>query len=105
MCWLSGKEAARSAWSEECKGRKPCREDYAGRVVGRDCKGTQESARACMAGGWKKCNEWGCAGAQRHTWTEGWKGVWDTEGMGMQGCRAMHSWRMVQGRLMQGRTE
>ena len=79
MCWLSGKEAARSAWSEECKGRKPCREDYAGRVVGRDCKGTQESARACKAGGCTKSKEWGVQGHR------GMHGLRDGRGVGYRG--------------------
>jgi hypothetical protein len=67
--------------------KKTCNEDHAGRVVGQDCKGTQESARACKAGGCKKCNEWGGAGAQRHTWTEGWKGcgIQRARDAGMQG--------------------
>ena len=78
-------------------------EIHAGRIMlggwwGRDCKGTQESARACRAGGWKKCNEWGCAGAQMHTWTEGWKGcgIQRARAAGMQGNAFMEdgAWKV-----------
>ena len=84
-------------------------EIHAGRIMlggwwGRDCKGTQESAGACRAGGCKKCKEWGVQGHR------GMHGLRDGRGVGYRGqelqeCRAMHSWRMVQGKVMQGRIE
>ena len=41
--------AARSAWSEKCKGRKACREDDAGRVVGQGLQGHTGECK-CMQG-------------------------------------------------------
>ena len=59
-------------------------EKHAGKMMlggcwGRDCKGTQESAGACRAGGCKKCKEWGVQGHR------GMHGLRDGRGVGYRG--------------------
>ena len=61
-------------------------EKHAGKMMlggcwGRDCKGTQESAGACRAGGCKKCKEWGVQGHR------GMHGLRDGRGVGYRGHR------------------
>ena len=80
-------------------------EEHAGKMMlggwwGMDCKGTQESARACKAGGCKKCKGWGVQGHRGIRGLRDGRGV-GYRGQGMQGCSAIHSRRMVQGRVMQ----
>ena len=79
--------AARSAWSEECKGRGACREDDVGRVLGQGLQGHSGECKGMRGRGMQEVQGLGCAGAQRHAWTEGLKGcgIQRARAAGMQG--------------------
>ena len=79
--------ATRSAWNKECEGREACREDDAGRVLGQGLQGHTGECRGMQGRGMQEVQGVGGAGAQRHAWTEGWKGcgIQRARAAGMQG--------------------
>ena len=79
--------AARSSWSKGCKDREACREDDAGKVLGQGLQGHTGECKGMQGRGMQEVQRVGGAGAQRHAWTEGWKGcgIQRARAAGMQG--------------------
>ena len=59
--------AARSAWSEECKGREACREDDAGRVLGQGLQGHTGECKGMHGRGMEEMQRVGvCRGTEAY---------------------------------------